>query len=51
MRFARGRIDEPIEAFRRSWANRSLVAVILTGTGDRVFCTVAITGREQSRAT
>jgi 2-ketocyclohexanecarboxyl-CoA hydrolase len=32
-------VDELIHAFMRAWANRSVRAVILTGAGDRAFCT------------
>ena len=31
--------DELVEAFRDSWADRTIGAVILTGAGDRAFCT------------
>src|SRR5437764_14880630 len=35
----RGRtIDELVDAFRRSWADRRVRAVILTGAGDKAFC-------------
>jgi 2-ketocyclohexanecarboxyl-CoA hydrolase len=32
-------IDELIEALREAWADRSIGAVILTGAGDKAFCT------------
>src|SRR6476646_1534818 len=36
----RGRtVEELIKAFRLAWANRSVQAVILTGEGDKAFCT------------
>jgi 2-ketocyclohexanecarboxyl-CoA hydrolase len=31
--------DELIEAFKDAWSDRSIGAVILTGAGDRAFCT------------
>jgi 2-ketocyclohexanecarboxyl-CoA hydrolase len=31
--------DEMVEAFRDAWADRQIGAVILTGTGERAFCT------------
>lgn len=35
----RGRtIEELIDAFTRAWADKSVAAIILTGTGDRAFC-------------
>ncbi len=35
----RGRtVDQLIHAFKRSWADRDVAAVILTGAGDRAFC-------------
>jgi naphthoate synthase len=35
----RGRtVDELIASFRAAWADRSIGAVVLTGTGDRAFC-------------
>lgn len=36
----RGRtVDELIKAFRAAWADRQVQAVILTGAGDKAFCT------------
>ncbi len=36
----RGRtVDELIKAFRAAWADRGVQAVILTGAGDKAFCT------------
>src|SRR3954467_10202436 len=36
----RGRtVEELIHAFRRAWADRSVQAVILTGAGEKAFCT------------
>jgi len=36
----RGRtVDELIRAFRAAWADRGVQAVILTGAGDKAFCT------------
>ena len=36
----RGRtVDELISAFKHAWADRRVAAVILTGAGDRAFCT------------
>ena len=36
----RGRtVEELIAAFRAAWADRSVQAVILTGAGDKAFCT------------
>jgi dihydroxynaphthoic acid synthetase len=36
----RGRtVDELIRAFRAAWADRSVQAVILTGAGEKAFCT------------
>src|ERR1035438_10492587 len=36
----RGRtVDELIRAFRAAWADRGIQAVILTGAGDKAFCT------------
>src|SRR5436305_3030078 len=36
----RGRtVEELIKAFRTAWADRNVQAVILTGTGDKAFCT------------
>jgi 2-ketocyclohexanecarboxyl-CoA hydrolase len=32
-------VDEMIHAFKRAWADRSTGVVILTGAGDRAFCT------------
>jgi 2-ketocyclohexanecarboxyl-CoA hydrolase len=32
-------VDELVEAFKLAWADRSVGAVILTGAGDRAFCT------------
>ncbi len=32
-------VDEMIHAFKRAWADRSVGVVILTGAGDRAFCT------------
>jgi 2-ketocyclohexanecarboxyl-CoA hydrolase len=32
-------IDEMIQAFQDAWADRTIAAVILTGSGDRAFCT------------
>jgi 2-ketocyclohexanecarboxyl-CoA hydrolase len=32
-------VDEMVEAFRDAWADRSIGCVILTGAGDRAFCT------------
>jgi len=32
-------VDELIDAFQRAWADRSIGAVILTGAGDKAFCT------------
>lgn len=35
----RGRtVDELISAFKHAWADRTVAAVILTGSGDRAFC-------------
>jgi naphthoate synthase len=35
----RGRtVDELIHAFRRAWSDRAVRAVILTGAGDKAFC-------------
>ena len=31
--------DELVEAFKDAWADRTIGAVILTGAGDRAFCT------------
>lgn len=36
----RGRtVDELVAAFRAAWADRSIQALILTGAGDKAFCT------------
>ena len=36
----RGRtIEELIKAFRTAWADDSVRAIILTGAGDKAFCT------------
>jgi naphthoate synthase len=36
----RGRtVEELISAFRRAWADRGIQAVILTGAGEKAFCT------------
>ena len=32
-------VDELIHSFKRAWADRSVGVVILTGAGDRAFCT------------
>jgi len=32
-------VEELIRAFRLAWADRQVLAVILTGAGDRAFCT------------
>lgn len=32
-------VDEMVEAFKDAWGNRSIGVVILTGAGDRAFCT------------
>ena len=32
-------VDELIAAFNRAWADPSIAAVVLTGAGDRAFCT------------
>ena len=32
-------VDELVEAFKLAWADRSVGAVILTGAGERAFCT------------
>ncbi len=32
-------VDELIDAFQQAWADRSIGAVILTGAGDKAFCT------------
>lgn len=32
-------IEELIAAFRAAWADRAVRAVILTGSGDKAFCT------------
>lgn len=32
-------VEEMINAFRRAWADRSVQAVILTGAGEKAFCT------------
>jgi dihydroxynaphthoic acid synthetase len=32
-------VDELVEAFRRTWADESVRSVILTGAGDKAFCT------------
>src|ERR1044071_6682451 len=32
-------VDELVEAFKQAWADRSVGAVILTGAGDKAFCT------------
>jgi len=32
-------VDELIEAFKEAWADRSVGAVILTGAGEKAFCT------------
>jgi naphthoate synthase len=32
-------VDELIKAFRLAWADRAVRAVILTGTGEKAFCT------------
>jgi 2-ketocyclohexanecarboxyl-CoA hydrolase len=32
-------VEELIEAFHQAWADRSVGAVILTGAGDKAFCT------------
>jgi cyclohexanecarboxylate-CoA ligase/2-ketocyclohexanecarboxyl-CoA hydrolase len=37
--FAGRTVDELIQAFMRAWVDRSVRAVILTGAGDRAFCT------------
>src|SRR5436305_9541964 len=36
----RGRtVEELIKAFRTAWADRNVQAVILTGAGEKAFCT------------
>ena len=37
--FARETVDEMVEAFLDAWSDRAIAAVILTGAGDRAFCT------------
>jgi 2-ketocyclohexanecarboxyl-CoA hydrolase len=32
-------VDEMVEAFKDAWADRAIGVVILTGAGDRAFCT------------
>jgi 2-ketocyclohexanecarboxyl-CoA hydrolase len=32
-------VDEMVQAFMAAWSDRSVRAVILTGTGDKAFCT------------
>lgn len=32
-------VDEMVEAFKDAWADRTIGVVILTGAGDRAFCT------------
>ena len=32
-------VDELIKAFRLAWADRQVQAVILTGAGEKAFCT------------
>ena len=32
-------VDELIRGFRAAWADHGVQAVILTGTGDKAFCT------------
>jgi len=32
-------IEELIDAFKRAWADKAVRAVILTGAGDKAFCT------------
>src|SRR5882762_8003252 len=32
-------VDEMIHSFKSAWADRSVGVVILTGAGDRAFCT------------
>src|SRR5258705_4890961 len=32
-------VDELIDAFHQAWADRSIGAVILTGAGEKAFCT------------
>ena len=32
-------VEEMINAFRRAWADRNVQAVILTGAGEKAFCT------------
>ena len=32
-------VDEMIDAFQDAWADRTIGVVILTGVGDRAFCT------------
>jgi 2-ketocyclohexanecarboxyl-CoA hydrolase len=43
--FTRETVDEMVEAFLDAWADRAIAAVILTGAGDRAFCT----GGDQSK--
>ena len=44
----RGRtVDELIAAFRAAWADGSVAAVVLTGSGDRAFC---VGGDQKQRA-
>ena len=40
-------VNEMVEAFMGAWGDREIRAVILTGTGDRAFCT----GGDQSKRT
>jgi 1,4-dihydroxy-2-naphthoyl-CoA synthase len=37
--FRRRTVEELIRAFRAAWADRAVQAVILTGAGDKAFCT------------
>src|SRR3982751_3318076 len=32
-------VDELIRAFRSAWADRAVQAIILTGAGEKAFCT------------
>lgn len=43
--FRRETVDEMVDAFLDAWADRAIQAVILTGAGDRAFCT----GGDQSK--
>ena len=44
-------VDELIKAFRLAWADRQVQAVILTGAGEKAFCTGATSSSAPRRAT